>query len=66
MTYLELLQLVLEGKQPKFIKVIGEPFRWDDSFETYMDRYGNLLSDYLGDCGQKTLVDCDCMEMIEE
>lgn len=65
-TYLELLQLVKEGKQPKFIKVIGEPFRWDDEGETYIDRYDNLLSDYLGSCGTKSLVVGDWIKVIEE
>lgn len=63
-TYLELLQLVKEGKQPKFIKVFDEPFVWDGV--TYLDRYDNLLSDYLGDCTTEVLVNCDCVEVIEQ
>lgn len=66
MTYLELLQLVKEGKQPKFIKVLRVPYRWDDDEETYVDRYDYLLSDYLSDCGTKALVVGDWIEVIEQ
>ena len=65
-TYLELLQMVKDGNPPKFIKAIGEPFVWDDEGATYVDRYDNLLSDYLGYCGTKALILEDWIKVIEQ
>ena len=62
-TYLELLQLIKDGKPPKFIKVLGEPFIWDET--VYEDRYGNMLSDFTSQWDEIFLVEDKCIEVLE-
>ena len=47
LTYLDLLELVKIGKQPKRIKYRGSEFNWDGNEETYMDNSSSGITKFL-------------------
>ena len=47
LTYLDLLELVKIGKQPKRIKYSGSEFNWDGNEETYMDNSSSGITKFL-------------------
>lgn len=62
-TYLELLQMIKEGNPPKFVKVYGEPYRWNDVgyIDRYDDRYLREMLD-LSDFGMAKLQVIEVLE----
>lgn len=66
-TYLELLQLIKDGKQPKKVKFLEFEFeyKWDENQGAYYnERFGYILEDVIP--SERTLISDKAFEVIEE